>query len=184
MAKYLRYAVGGGLLGICALMVGWVFLLMVTPGLFTNDAESLRLVRLGTIEMLTTFKGFRGLLEMLTLPLVSGICGYLLLKPPRTTIYRIREAYRMAVAQRAIARAWKNRSAPTQSGGKPAFLGRFIMFGGTLLLTHALMMDTSVESGYGRVVNIGLMADRQNELMLGCFAIFVGLILTLFGQRK
>lgn len=46
-----------------------------------------------------------------------------------------------------------------------------------------LTFDTSVESGYGRVVNLGLMADRQNGIIVGIGLGVVGTIMLAIGSR-
>lgn len=45
---------------------------------------------------------------------------------------------------------------------------------GVLALIRAFSMDVSVESGYGRVNNIGLMADRSNLMFVGVFLLAIG----------
>lgn len=57
-------------------------------------------------------------------------------------------------------------------------LGKPLLVIGALILLVAFNMDVSVQSGYGRVNNIGLMADRSNYLFLGALLCVVGLILT------
>jgi len=46
-----------------------------------------------------------------------------------------------------------------------------------------LAFDTSVESGYGRVNNLGLMADRQNGIIIGIGLGVVGAIMLAIGSR-
>jgi len=43
--------------------------------------------------------------------------------------------------------------------------------------------DASVESGYGRVNNLGLMADRQNGIIIGIGLGIVGAIMLAIGSR-
>ena len=47
-----------------------------------------------------------------------------------------------------------------------------------------LAYDTSVESGYGRVNNLGLMADRQNGIIIGIGLGIVGAIMLTIGSRN
>lgn len=61
-------------------------------------------------------------------------------------------------------------------------LGKLFMGLGLGLLVYGLAMDTSVSTGYGRVVNIGLASDRLIFILIGGF-IFVGGII-LFGVFK
>lgn len=46
-----------------------------------------------------------------------------------------------------------------------------------------LAFDTSVESGMGRVNNLGLMADRQNGIIVGIGLSVVGTIMLVIGAR-
>ena len=57
-------------------------------------------------------------------------------------------------------------------------IGKPLAIIGGIILLFAFNMDVSVQSGYGRVNNIGLMADRNNYLLLGALALIAGLILT------
>jgi hypothetical protein len=62
---------------------------------------------------------------------------------------------------------------------------------GILLLLAGLVVtayfffgfDTSVESGVGRVNNLGLMADRQNGILIGLGLAIVGTIMLVIGSR-
>jgi hypothetical protein len=54
-----------------------------------------------------------------------------------------------------------------------------------------LLFDTSVESGYGRVHNIGLLQDRQNGLILclvvsafGFLALIAGVVMLGIGYMR
>lgn len=75
---------------------------------------------------------------------------------------------------------------PTTNGGSSS-LRTF----GTLLLVAGLAVggyfffafDASVESGYGRVNNLGLMADRQNGIIIGIGLAVVGAIMLAIGSR-
>ncbi|UCV10824.1 ribosomal protein L7/L12 [Dechloromonas denitrificans] len=53
--------------------------------------------------------------------------------------------------------------------------GKPLIIIGAITLLVALNMDVSVESGYGRVNNIGLMADRSKYLLLGALLVVAGL---------
>ena len=57
-------------------------------------------------------------------------------------------------------------------------LGKPLLIIGVIILIVAFNMDVSVQSGYGRVNNIGLMADRSNYLFFGALLCVAGLILT------
>lgn len=59
-------------------------------------------------------------------------------------------------------------------------LGFLIMLLGVVLSYLALTMDVSVDTGYGRVNNLGLMADRQNYLFISAFMVVIGLVLYIF----
>ena len=64
--------------------------------------------------------------------------------------------------------------------------GIFCAICGGAFALFALNLDTSVSSGpygVGRVNNMGLMADRQNYLMISIGAVIVGVLMMLFGKR-
>ncbi len=61
-------------------------------------------------------------------------------------------------------------------------VGQIVAGLGTLLLLLALLMDTSVQTGYGRVHNIGLLNDRLIYLVLGVVLLVIGLAMIL-GRR-
>lgn len=64
-------------------------------------------------------------------------------------------------------------------------VGGVLLLAGCLGLLMALSMDTSVEAGaFGRVNNVGLMADRQNYIMIACVLGLGGLILCAFGGKR
>ncbi len=63
-------------------------------------------------------------------------------------------------------------------------IGYFVLAVGIIWLIVALNMDTSVSTGYGRVNNIGLMASKQNHIMLGGFIAFCGLMMSIFGKSS
>lgn len=56
-------------------------------------------------------------------------------------------------------------------------LGKPLLVIGAVIVLIALSMGTSVETGYGRFNNIGLIADRSNYLFLGALLFVAGLIL-------
>ncbi len=58
--------------------------------------------------------------------------------------------------------------------------GRFLLLVGIVWLIVALNMDTSVSS----VHNIGLISSKQNHVIIGCFIILYGLLVTLFYTKK
>ena len=62
--------------------------------------------------------------------------------------------------------------------------GYFVIVVGLLCLVGALAMDVSVSSGVGRVNNIGLMAERQNLLLIGGLMLMVGVIMAVAGKRQ
>ncbi|HDI3035680.1 zinc ribbon domain-containing protein [Cronobacter sp. EKM101R] len=65
------------------------------------------------------------------------------------------------------------------------YLGWTVLLVGVLWAVVALNMDVSVETGYGtRVNNIGLMAARQNHIIIGAFITLCGLLMAIFGGRK
>lgn len=76
---------------------------------------------------------------------------------------------------------------PQKSAGGSSGLRRV----GILLLLAGLVVtaffffgfDTSVESGVGRVNNLGLMADRQNGILIGLGLAIVGTIMLVIGSR-
>lgn len=53
---------------------------------------------------------------------------------------------------------------------------------GVLLVGYALTMDVTVASGFGRVNNIGLIAERQNSLIIGGILFLAGVILHVFAK--
>lgn len=56
---------------------------------------------------------------------------------------------------------------------------------GGLWLLYALGMDTSVPTGLGgRVQNIGLLADKQNYIMISCLMLAVGIGMAVIGSRN
>lgn len=62
--------------------------------------------------------------------------------------------------------------------------GYFVLVVGVLCIVGALAMDVSVSSGAGRVNNIGLMAERQNLILIGGLMFLVGVIVAIAGKRQ
>ena len=62
--------------------------------------------------------------------------------------------------------------------------GYFVLVVGMLCIVGALAMDVSVSSGAGRVNNIGLMAERQNFILIGGLMLLVGVIMAVAGTRQ
>jgi len=77
-------------------------------------------------------------------------------------------------------------SPPSQPGGSSGLrtVGILLLLGGLAIAAYFfLALDTSVESGIGRVNNLGLMADRQNGLIIGIGLSVVGTIMLVIGAR-
>lgn len=64
------------------------------------------------------------------------------------------------------------------------YFGYFVVVVGMLCLVGAMAMDVSVPSGAGRVNNIGLMAERQNFILIGGLLLLVGVIMAVSGKRR
>ncbi|MNI41883.1 hypothetical protein D3C73_961470 [compost metagenome] len=62
--------------------------------------------------------------------------------------------------------------------------GYLVLVVGLLCMVGALAMDVSVSSGAGRVNNIGLLAERQNFILIGGLMLLVGLIMVIAGKRQ
>ncbi len=63
-------------------------------------------------------------------------------------------------------------------------LGWWVLAVGVFWLIIALNMDTSVESSPGvRVMNFSLIAQQQNQLLLGALISFAGLMCVIFGKK-
>lgn len=62
--------------------------------------------------------------------------------------------------------------------------GYFVLVVGLLCIVGAFAMDVSVSSGVGRVNNIGLMAERQNLLLVGGLMLLVGVIMAVAWKRQ
>lgn len=64
-------------------------------------------------------------------------------------------------------------------------LGYVAFVVGVIWLLVAFNLDTSVSTGYGtRVNNIGLMASKQNHILIGAFITFCGLLMAIFSKRS
>jgi predicted Zn finger-like uncharacterized protein len=63
-------------------------------------------------------------------------------------------------------------------------VGILLIIVGGLFTVSSLNMNTTVESSGGRVHNIGLMADKQNYLIVSVAAVGIGVTLFLVGRRK
>lgn len=62
--------------------------------------------------------------------------------------------------------------------------GYFVLVVGMLCIVGALAMDVSVSSGARRVNNIGLMAERQNFILIGGLMLLIGVIMAVAGKRQ
>ncbi|SFU43954.1 hypothetical protein [Xenorhabdus koppenhoeferi] len=63
--------------------------------------------------------------------------------------------------------------------------GIFLLVVGVLAVFASFNMDVSVATGYGgRVNNIGLMAQRENLLLISCFIVLCSLLLVIFGGKR
>lgn len=63
-------------------------------------------------------------------------------------------------------------------------LGVIILGCGIIGILFALSMDTSVSTQFGSVNNLGLMADRQNYIIISGLAIAAGLLMALLANRS
>lgn len=64
-------------------------------------------------------------------------------------------------------------------------LGIIVLIAGVIWLIVAAGSDVSVATvSGGRVNNIGLMAERSNQTMIGGFVALAGLLMILFGGRR
>ena len=62
--------------------------------------------------------------------------------------------------------------------------GILLLIGGLAVTGYFFLgYDTSVESGMGRVDNLGLMADRQNGIIIGIGLAVIGTIMLVIGSR-
>jgi len=71
----------------------------------------------------------------------------------------------------------------TGSSGLRSFGILLLVAGLAVAIYFFLAFDASVESGSGRVVNLGLMADRQNGIIVGIGLGVVGTIMLAIGSR-
>lgn len=62
--------------------------------------------------------------------------------------------------------------------------GWIVLVAGVVWLLVALNMDVTIGTGYGRVNNIGLMASRQNHIIIGAVVTLCGLLMVIFGKKK
>ena len=72
----------------------------------------------------------------------------------------------------------------TSSSGLQVLGAIALIAGLTISAYFFLAFDESVESGYGRVNNLGLMADRQNGIIIGIGLGIVGAIMLTIGSRN
>jgi hypothetical protein len=75
------------------------------------------------------------------------------------------------------------RQASPNSSGMQTIGGLLLVAGLAIAAYFFLGFDASVESGYGRVMNLGLMADRQNGIIIGIGLGVVGAIMLVIGLR-
>ncbi len=64
------------------------------------------------------------------------------------------------------------------------FFGLFITALGVIFLVLSLNMNTSVQVGYSDnyINNIGLMNDKQNYIIVSCFGILIGVLISVFSN--
>jgi hypothetical protein len=62
--------------------------------------------------------------------------------------------------------------------------GVLILLAGVVGLLAALGMDTSVDTGFGRVNNLGLMKDQQNYIMVSALMVLVGIVTMLASRSR
>ncbi len=74
-------------------------------------------------------------------------------------------------------------SPPGGSSGLRTFGTLLLVAGLAVAAYFFLAFDTSVESGMGRVNNLGLMADRQNGIIIGIGLGVVGAIILVIGSH-
>lgn len=61
---------------------------------------------------------------------------------------------------------------------------KLLIAAGAILIVIALGYDTTIQTGLGRVHNIGLQNERQMLLILGCFLMLAGVILFAVAKLK
>ena len=59
-------------------------------------------------------------------------------------------------------------------------IGEALVIIGIILMVFSLNMDTSVESVYGRVENIGLLNKKQNWIIISSVLFLAGIIITIY----
>ncbi|HTB84969.1 MAG TPA: hypothetical protein VK742_15040 [Candidatus Sulfotelmatobacter sp.] len=104
---------------------------------------------------------------------------------------RLAEQQRIAAEAEAEARRQRQPAIISPLAQPPARRSSGLRTAGILLLLGGLVVtayfffgfDPSVESGMGRVNNIGLMADRQNGILIGIGLAIVGTIMLVIGSR-
>lgn len=57
------------------------------------------------------------------------------------------------------------------------FMWKALVAFGCLLVLGSFGMETTVQSGTGRIYNLGLQAEQQRLLILGCFSFLAGIVL-------
>jgi hypothetical protein len=62
--------------------------------------------------------------------------------------------------------------------------GGAVLLFGIVFGLYALNMDTSVETAFGRVNNIGLLNDQQNYIIVAGIATLAGLIMMVMARRE
>lgn len=68
---------------------------------------------------------------------------------------------------------------------KMQVVGALLFFGGVAAgLYYFQFFDTTVQTGFGRVHNLGLLADRQNGLIASGVVVVLGLILASTGSKR
>ena len=63
-------------------------------------------------------------------------------------------------------------------------LGVLILLIGIVGLVAAFGMDTSVDTGFGRVNNLGLMKDQQNYITVAALLVLIGIVLMVASSRS
>jgi hypothetical protein len=77
----------------------------------------------------------------------------------------------------------RSHQASSNSSGVQTIGGLLLVAGLAIAAYFFLGFDASVESGSGRVMNLGLMADRQNGIIIGIGLGVVGAIMLVIGLR-
>jgi len=67
---------------------------------------------------------------------------------------------------------------------KMSAIGTLLIIIGTIALISSFMMDTSVALFNDRINNIGLMADKQNYIVISGLILLIGVLINLFCKRK